>query len=90
MKIHLVPVLAFAAAAGGCATSPAPEKSATVTADETELVMPAGSHIRTRVKKGQQAEGASPVATATGDQLSDAINSRNGSVPSTPVPKSSP
>jgi hypothetical protein len=90
MKTALPLILALAALTAGCATDPTPEKKIIVNADQTEVVMPVGSHIRTRVLKGQKPDSASPVATASGEQLNDSLLTRDGSVPNVPVPKASP
>jgi len=74
-----------ALALGGCASTPVPEKSVIVSADQTEVIMPVGSHMRTRVLKGQKPLTTSPTETVSGERLNDSLLTRDGSIPAVPV-----
>jgi hypothetical protein len=79
----LIVLAAFAL--GGCSTITTPEKGVIVTEDQTEVITPVGSHIRTRVIKGQTPLTASPVETVSGERLNDSLLTRDGSIPQVPV-----
>lgn len=82
---HPALTLAALALAGCATTSPLPEKSIVVSADQTEVIMPVGTHIRSRVLKGQQPLSASPTATMSGEQLDNSLLTRDGTIPAVPV-----
>lgn len=87
MKIRLPLLLVFVAACcGGCATtSPTPEKGVVVSADQTEVITPVGSHMKVRVLKGQRPLTSMPTESVSGERLNDALLTRDGSIPPVPV-----
>ena len=70
------------AALAGCATAPETKKEAKSDDSQYEWVIPNGSHIAVKVKKGQTASAVgSPTGTMTGDQLQSAVHASGGAKP---------
>ena len=79
---HSLLAMLCGAALAGCATAPETKKEAKSDADEYEWVVPNGSHIAVKVKKGQTAQvGGSPTGTMTGEQMQSAVHSSAGAKP---------
>ena len=87
MKHLMTSLVPLALLLGGCATNTAtpPERKIIVSEDQTELIKPTGSHISTRVLKGQKPITASPVSSASGESVNDSLLTRDGTFPSVPV-----
>lgn len=73
-------LIASALVLAGCNGAPT-TKDAVVKSDDYEYVTPLGSNIPVLVRKGQRPDTASPTASMSGDQATNAIHGGGGQMP---------